>query len=65
MKYDKWKAKHNPDYRPWVNPEQIKVPRIDWNDIVAMDLALLNANLVDESNINENDIDKNDLEDNE
>ena len=63
LKYDKWKSKHNPDYKPWQNPEQIRVPRLDKNDIMTLDASELPK--VDESNINETEGDKGDLEDNE
>ncbi|CAF0760664.1 unnamed protein product [Brachionus calyciflorus] len=60
LKYEKWKAKHNPSYMPWVNPEQFKMPRIDWNDIQTLDKAQLASNSVDESQISENQIQDND-----
>ena len=50
-KYDKWKSANKPDYKPWSNPEQIRVPKIDWNDIKDMNLSEMIR--VDESNINE------------
>jgi hypothetical protein len=61
LKYDKWKSKNNPDHKPWLNPEQISVPRLDWKDISAFDVSGLQNN-VDESQINENEVDKNDLD---
>lgn len=57
LKYSKWKsAQKNPDYRPWANPECLKVPRIDWNDIKTLDSTNLNNNLEDESQISEKDV---------
>ena len=61
LKYDKWKANNNPDYKPWSNPEQIRVPKIDWNDIKEMNLTELPR--IDESNANENECDEKDDED--
>ena len=57
LKYDKWKAQHNPDHKPWSNPEQLRIPRMDSRDIVAFDLAGL-KNVEDESQIKENEVDK-------
>jgi hypothetical protein len=64
LKYEKWKAKHNPNYMPWVNPEQIKVPRIDWSDIRQFDKnAMLAAqDIPNEGAIGEAETDKNDLD---
>lgn len=62
LKYEKWKAKHNPSYMPWVNPEQVTVPRIDLNDIQALDLAHFKNNQIDESQISENQIQDNDAD---
>jgi len=58
LKYDKWKSKNHPENKPWVNPELIKVPKIDWNDIGTIDLSTIVK--VDESNINETEAEKND-----
>lgn len=70
LKYEKWKVKSkNPNYKPWIYPEQIHVQRIDWNDIIAVDLNQMKVDSVDESQINENDVDKsetnNDVDDTE
>jgi len=61
LKYPKWKASHNPTYKPWANPELIKVPKIDWTDIKTLDLS--NGSAEDESQISEKDMEKNDPED--
>ena len=61
LKYDKWKSSNKPEYKPWVNPEQITVPKIDWNDIKEFNLTEIPR--VDESNLNENDCDEKDDED--
>lgn len=63
LKYEKWKTKHNPNFMPWVNPEQVAVPRIDWNDIQPMDLNQFKKNQVDESQISENQIQDIDADD--
>ncbi len=63
LKYDKWKSKHNPSYMPWIYPDQITVPRIDWNDILSFDENQLKLETsIDESQINQNDC-ENDLND--
>lgn len=64
QKYDKWKAKHNPDYRPWADPEKIRCPKIDWNDISTLDLGAIKPTSadMDESNLKESDIAKADLD---
>ena len=63
LKYDKWKSKHNPDYMPWVDPEKIKCPKIDWNDILNLDLSTI-SNGIDESQVKETDVDKGELDEN-
>lgn len=60
LKYDKWKLKHNSEYKPWSNPEVISIPKLDKRDIKSYDLNAL-RNIEDESHIGENEIDKNDL----
>lgn len=67
LKYDKWKAKHNPTYQPWINPEQIRVPKIDWNDIRQLDRGALMAaqEIPNEAAINENETDKSEMNDDE
>lgn len=67
LKYDKWKSKNNPHYKPWANPDQFKIPRIDWSDILPLDRdEIVNSNSNgDESQIAEKDLDKTELEDGE
>ncbi len=50
---------------PWVNPEHIKVPKIDWNDINSFDNSMLeNQDGLDaEKNVKETEVEK--VEDNE
>lgn len=62
LKYDKWKAKNNADYKPWANPEVIRIPKLDMRDIQGFDVNSL-RNIEDESQIGENEIDKKDLAD--
>jgi hypothetical protein len=61
LKYDKWKSNNNPEYRPWANPEQLKVPKINWSDIKEFNLDEMPR--VDESNLNEQEVDDKDDED--
>ena len=62
VKYEKWKAKHNPDNKPWINPELIKIPKIDWNDINELNMDEFREK-IDESQISQNEVDKNELDD--
>jgi hypothetical protein len=54
------------DIKIRVDPEKIKCPRIDWNDIVTLDLQTINpsSNDIDESNVKETDIEKTELDEN-
>lgn len=61
LKYDKWKAKHNPENKAWENPEMLQIPKIDMTDIISYDLDSLKNMSEDESNIKENDLDKNEF----
>jgi len=61
LKYEKWKSKHNPQYKPWTNAELYKIPILDRKDILEIDLNAYKANNVDESEVKENEmIDKSD-----
>ena len=60
LKYDKWKAKNGPENKPWINPEMIRVPRLDWSHIKAFD-ELANAGLEDESQIRENEVESSEM----
>ncbi|VEL07144.1 unnamed protein product [Protopolystoma xenopodis] len=31
--YPAWKARHSPHLKPWRNPDQLTVPRINWADV--------------------------------
>lgn len=62
LKYDKWKAKHNPEYRPWENPEVLRIPKLDMNDVIKFDVNTLRA-IEDESQIAETEVDQTDLND--
>ena len=49
---------------PWINPEQIKVPKIVWTDIRQLDKAALLAaqEIPNEDAIGENEVDKSEIE---
>lgn len=46
--YPAWKAKNHPNYKPWINPEQISIPHINWDDVRSMD-EVLTVEVIDES----------------
>lgn len=50
--YPGWKAKpeNRPSWKPWYNPEQITLPRIDWDKVQPMD-EVLQSEIIDESNV--------------
>lgn len=58
-KYDKWKSKNNPSFKPWLYPEQMSSVRLNPNDIGTLDtretLAVSADN--DENTIRESTID--------
>lgn len=31
--YTEWKANHNPDFKPWLNPDQNKLPMVNKDDL--------------------------------
>ncbi|KAF7262646.1 hypothetical protein EG68_00069 [Paragonimus skrjabini miyazakii] len=52
--YTAWKRTNRPDFKPWLNPEQLETPRVDWTDIltepdidVSGDVAMDESNAVD------------------
>ena len=52
LDYTKWKSKHNPDFKPWINESQIPCPKIDWNDVnvsPSILTSMLNSKPADES----------------
>lgn len=62
--YESWKKTHRPEYKPWLNPEQCELPRLDWSDVpTSPDIDLTPDVVVDESQVadtNGNSIDKED-----
>lgn len=37
--YPAWKAKHNPNWKPWLYPEQIEVAKLNMQDVVNEDVT--------------------------
>ncbi|ELU12780.1 hypothetical protein CAPTEDRAFT_102229 [Capitella teleta] len=50
--YPKWKAKHNPQWKPWLYPEQMTLPRLQLNQILSIE-DQKNAKVIDETNAQE------------
>ena len=50
--YPAWKEKNRPHHKPWINPEQICIPRLDRRDICSMD-EVLQKEVIDESELSE------------
>lgn len=48
--YDSWKRKNNPNVKPWINPEQMILPRIDLTHCIRNELQRSTESL-DESNL--------------
>ncbi|CAF0723494.1 unnamed protein product [Didymodactylos carnosus] len=58
LKYEKWKSKNNSNYRPWINPEQITVPRYSPADVIEFDKSVASTTGdVSESLVVENSVD--------
>lgn len=55
-KYEKWKSKHNANFKPWSNPEQMRTQRIVWSDILPLEGGVVPD--VEETQISEKDIEK-------
>ncbi|CAF3641105.1 unnamed protein product [Rotaria sp. Silwood1] len=58
-KYDKWKAKNQPSYKPWLYPEQMNIGKFNQNDIGIFDAkeALIASANNDEETIQEHAVD--------
>jgi len=52
--YEKWKAKNKPNFKPWIYPDQMELPRVSMDDIQSM-TSLENEDVVDETNLREAD----------
>lgn len=50
--YEKWKAAHNPHFKPWVFPEQMSLPRLDMKQILSTE-DLEKAEAIDEMDASE------------
>ncbi|KAK2140685.1 hypothetical protein LSH36_1279g00020 [Paralvinella palmiformis] len=53
--YEKWKAKNNPYWKPWIYPDQLDLPRINMDDVLSMS-SLEAEEVVDETDIKEEDV---------
>ncbi|KER33819.1 hypothetical protein T265_00477 [Opisthorchis viverrini] len=52
QQYTAWKRRHQPEFKPWIYPEQCKLPTINWDDIlstpdVAGDVTVDESNAMD------------------
>jgi hypothetical protein len=57
--YASWKAKHQPQLKPWLYPEQLTLPRLDLKDIQSMK-EQLEAAAADETSLKEDEFDDTD-----
>lgn len=53
--YDSWKAKHNPNLKPWLYPEQMDMPRINLSDIKSIQ-ECFNSEVIDETECCEDEL---------
>ncbi len=55
------------NWKKRVDPEKIRCPKIDWRDIVTLDLNTIHStsNDIDESNLKETDVEKIELDEND
>ena len=62
-KYHNWKSKHNPHFKPWLNPEQMmsNLPRFNPDNIKAMKLSESSESLLEDGELNEEDVNDDDL----
>ncbi|CAC5364369.1 unnamed protein product [Mytilus coruscus] len=62
LSYQKWKSTHNPTFKPWLNPEQMTLPRLNMADIKPLS-EFNSLESLDESCMKEEDIGENDISD--
>ncbi|XP_033097324.1 START domain-containing protein 10-like [Anneissia japonica] len=60
LKYPSWKKKNSPYYKPWLNPEQLNIPRLDMNDLLPRQ-EYTDDDSLDESQVKEDDIKEDDI----